>query len=256
MRNVEKTIRRSTKIVYIETPANPTLQITDLAGVATICKRADIVSVIDSTFASPCVQTPLSYGCDVVIQSLTKYIGGHGDALGGAVVTSDSDILTKSREQLFATGAILDPFAAFLILRGVETLPLRVRQHCANAMKVARALSRNPAVIRVHYPGLPDHPQHALARQQMRGFGGIVAFEVAGGIPAAERFLSRLRLCTFAVSLGSTKTLIEFPAGMTHKIVEPKARKRLGIYDSLIRMSVGLENYRDILADVEQALAQ
>lgn len=255
LRQVEDAISKNTKMVFVETPANPTLQIADLAGIAQICRKARVKSVIDSTFASPYLQRPLTYGCDVVVHSLTKYLNGHGDALGGAIITNDSQILTDVRLKLFTTGAILDPFGAFLILRGIETLPLRVRQHCSSAKKVANALVKHPSVQKVFYPGLPDHPQHALAKRQMRGFGGVIAFEVRGGMPSAENFLAGLRLCTFAVSVGSTKTLVEFPSGMSHKIMSPEARQEIGISDGLIRISIGLEDVKDIIADLMNALS-
>jgi methionine-gamma-lyase len=249
-------IRQNTRLIFVETPANPTLAITDLSAVAQICKSAGVKSVIDNTFASPYLQRPLTHGCDVVVHSLTKYLNGHGDALGGAVITNDLQILAAVRLKLFTTGAVLDPFAAFLTLRGIETLSLRVRQQCMSAQQVARALAEHPSIKKVFYPGLPDHPQHLLAKRQMREFGGVIAFEVRGGMPAAERFLARLRLCTFAVSIGSTKTLVEFPAGMTHKIMSPEARQKSGISDSLIRISVGLEDVRDIIADINNALTR
>ena len=254
VQQVADALRPNTRMVFVETPANPTLQIADLSAIAETCKAAGVKSVIDSTFASPYLQRPLTHGCDVVVHSLTKYLNGHGDAVGGAVVTSDLKVLKDVRLKLFTTGAVLDPFAAFLTLRGIETLSLRVRKHCTSAQKVARALAKHPGIQKVFYPGLPDHPQHQLAKRQMRGFGGVIAFEVRGGMSAAESFLARLRLCAFAVSVGSTKTLVEFPAGMTHRIMSPEARQKIGISDSLIRISVGLEDVRDILADLRNAL--
>jgi methionine-gamma-lyase len=255
LQQVADSIRKNTKMVLVETPANPTLKIADLTGIAQICRAAGVKSIIDSTFASPYIQRPLTHGCDVVVHSLTKYLSGHGDALGGAIVTNDAQVLTDARLKLFTTGAVLDPFAAFLILRGIETLSLRVRQHCSSAKKVARALAKHPNVKNVFYPGLPNHPQHELAKRQMRGFGGVIAFEVRGGMSAVENILGRLRLCTFAVSVGSTKTLVEFPAGMTHKIISPNTRQKLGISDGLIRISIGLEDVKDILADIMNALS-
>lgn len=249
-------LRKNTKLVFVETPANPTLRVADLSAIAKICREAGVKSVIDSTFASPYLQRPLTHGCDVVVHSLTKYLNGHSDALGGAVISSDPQVLAGVRLKLFTTGAVLDPFAAFLTLRGLQTLSLRVRQHCTSALKVARTLAKHPSVQKVFYPGLPDHPQHMLAKRQMRGFGGVITFEIRGGMAAAESFLARLRLCTFAVSIGSTKTLVEFPAGMTHKIMSSEARQKVGISDGLIRISVGLEDVRDIIADIKNALSE
>jgi methionine-gamma-lyase len=254
LQQVAHAIRKETKLVLVETPANPTLSIADISGIVKICKTAGVKTIIDSTFASPYLQRPLTHGCDVVVHSLTKYISGHGDALGGAIFTSDLQILADVRAKLITTGAVLDPFAAFLILRGIETMSLRVRQHCLSALKVAKALAKHPQVTKVYYPGLIDHPEHELAKRQMRSFGGVIAFEVRGGRPAVERMLAKLRLCTFAVSLGSTKTLVEFPAGMTHKIISSDIRQEMGITDGLVRISIGLEDVNDILADILQAL--
>lgn len=251
---IRNALKPNTKLIFIETPANPTLKIADLESAAQIGRQSGAKTVIDSTFASPYLQQPLVHGCDAVVHSLTKYINGHSDVLGGAVVTNDDRLLRDLRQHLFTLGAVLQPFAGFLILRGIQTLPMRMDRHCRSAMEVAGYLIKHPRVAIVYYPGLESHPQHLLARKQMRGFGGVIAFELRG-IAAARNFLSRLKLCTFAVSLGAPKTLIEHPAGMTHKIMSEEARRQAGIPDGLIRLAVGLEDVRDILADLDQALA-
>lgn len=252
---LERAVRPGTRVIYFETPANPTLKVVDLEQVASLARPRGITTVVDGTFASPALQRPLRHGIDVVVHSATKYLGGHGDVQGGVVVGA-KDLVTRVRQgPLKNMGGIIDPFAAWLILRGIQTLPLRMEKHCANALAVARYLEGHPAVAKVHYPGLPSHPQHAVATRQMSAFGGVVAFEVTGGLAAGRKLLEGVRLCHLAVSLGDTGTLIEHAASMTHTTVGREARLAAGITDGLIRLSVGLEDHRDIIADLEQALS-
>ena len=253
---VEKAIRPNTRVIYFETPANPTVKIIDLAAIAHLAKARGIMTAVDSTFASPYLQHPLEYGIDVVIQSATKYLNGHGDVQGG-IVTGKKELIMKIREgTLKNMGGIIDPFAAWLIIRGIKTLPLRMEMHCANAMEIAKYLEQHPKVEKVFYPGLPSHPQHETAKKQMKNFGGMISFEVKGGLEAGKTLLNNLRLCRLAVSLGDADTLIEHPASMTHPLVPREDRLQGGITDGLIRLSVGLEDYRDIIADLEAAFAK
>ncbi|KKM10983.1 methionine gamma-lyase [Clostridiales bacterium PH28_bin88] len=254
--NVEQAIRQNTRVIYFETPANPTIKLVDIAKVVEIAKGHGIMTAVDSTFASPYLQRPLSVGVDVVIHAATKYLGGHGDVQGGVVI-GKKDLIMKIREgTLKNMGGIIDPFAAWLIIRGIKTLAIRMEKHCANAMAVARYLEAHPKVDRVYYPGLPSHPQHELAKRQMSGFGGMIAFEVKGGLEAGKTLLNSVRLCRLAVSLGDADTLIQHAASMTHVLVPREERLKAGITDGLIRLSVGIEDHRDIVADLEQAFKQ
>lgn len=240
-------------MIFVETPANPTLKITDLKKLASLGKKNKVLTVVDNTFASPYLQNPLRFGCDLVVHSLTKYISGHSDALGGAVI-GRKKLMSQLRLTIFATGAILDPFAAFLILRGLKTLPLRIEKHCENAMAVAKFLQKHKRVEKVYYPGLKFHPQHNLVKKQMGDFGGILAFELRGDYEVGKRLMKKVKLCRLAVSLGAVETLIEHPASMTHAIMSKEARGEAGISDGLVRLSVGLEDVKDIIADLKQAL--
>ncbi|MBI2845462.1 MAG: PLP-dependent transferase [Chloroflexi bacterium] len=254
--NVEEAVRENTRILYIETPGNPNLDIVDIAAMVEIAKEHGLHTVADNTFATPILQNPLALGVDVVVHSATKYLGGHGDAVAGVIVGSE-DFIKKARSTVLRHfGASLGPFEAWLILRGMQTLPLRVERHSTNALAVAQFLEGHPKVERVFYPGLPSHPQHALAKRQMRSFGGMLSFEVRSGIKAGEEVMRRVRLCTLAVSLGDVRTLISHPASMTHapNIVPREERRAAGIGDGLIRLSVGLEDPSDIIADLDQAL--
>jgi methionine-gamma-lyase len=249
----DRAIDDRTRALYVETPANPTLALVDLEAWAERARARRIPLVVDNTFATPCLQRPLDLGADVVLHSATKYVGGHADALGGVVVAA-SALATELRQRgLAELGAAMSPFNAWLLLRGLRTLPLRMERHAANALAVARFLERHPAVARVRYPGLPSHPQYALALRQMRAGGGMVSFELAGGDP--RRVLDAVRLITLAVSLGDTATLIEHPATMTHHGRPPQELAALGIAPGLIRLSVGLEHVDDIVEDLGRALA-
>ncbi|HLY55526.1 MAG TPA: cystathionine gamma-synthase [Stellaceae bacterium] len=253
---LEAAIRPETRLIWIETPSNPMLKLIDLEAVAAIARRHGILAAADNTFASPVVQRPLEHGFHLVMHSATKYLNGHSDMVGGVVVVGDDAELGERLAFLQnAVGAIAGPFDSFLALRGLKTLPLRMRQHCAGALEVARWLERHPAIARVHYPGLESHPQHALARRQMEGFGGMVSVVLKGGLDAARRFLERCELFALAESLGGVESLIEHPAIMTHASVPEPQRATLGIDDGLCRLSVGIEDVDDLIADLAHALA-
>ncbi len=251
--NIKKALRPKTAMVFVETPTNPTMEITDLAGVAKICRSKRILSAVDNTFASPYLQNPLEYGIDVVMHSATKYLNGHSDMLGGLLVLNDDEIIQKLRFLQKSVGGIMSPFEAWLCIRGIKTLAVRMDRACSNAMEVASFLSRQRKVKKVNYPGLITHPQHRLAQKQMRSFGGMISFDL-GGLEQAKKFLKRVRLCALAESLGGVETLISHPATMTHASVPPAERKRIGVGDGLVRISVGIEDVEDILADLKQAL--
>ena len=252
---IEAAITPKTRLIWAETPTNPMLRLADLEAIAALARQRGLVAAADNTFASPYLQRPLELGFDVVMHSTTKYIGGHSDIVGGALVVGEN---TALRDQLTflqnAVGAVASPFDSFLTLRGVKTLALRMQRHCENGLAVARWLEGRPEVARVIYPGLPSHPQHALAKRQMRGFGGMVTAILDRDLAGTRRMLERTRLFTLAESLGGVESLIEHPAIMTHASIPPEARARIGIADSLIRLSVGVEAADDLIADLDQAL--
>ena len=256
---VKAALKENTCAVYLETPANPNLKITDIAAVAEVAHAYNpaIKVVCDNTFASPALQNPLALGADVVVHSATKYLNGHGDVIAGFVV-GKADFIGEVR--MFGlkdmTGAVMDPFAAYLILRGLKTLEIRMERHCANAKAIAEFLDQHPAVEKVYYPGLKDHVGHDIAARQMKDFGGMLSFEVKGGRAAGTKLVNSLHLITVAVSLGDAETLIEHPASMTHSTYTEEELAASGIPAGLIRLSAGLENAEDIIADLEQALAQ
>lgn len=252
LNTIERVLRPNTKMLFIETPTNPTMEITDLAGAANIARTHKLISVADNTFATPYLQQPLQFGFDVVVHSLTKYLNGHSDMLGGLVVTNNAGIAERLRFFQKAVGGILSPFDAWLCLRGTKTLTVRMKQHNENAMKVATWLLGQKSVLRVYYPGLKDHPQHELAKKQMRGFGGMISFDL-GSLDKAAAFLKRVRLCALAESLGGVETIITHPASMTHAAIPPEQRARIGVTDGLVRISVGIEDVDDIILDLEQA---
>lgn len=249
---VEHSIRPNTKMIFVETPTNPTMEITDLGAIARLAKRHRLISVVDNTFATPYLQRPLGYGIDIVVHSLTKYLNGHSDMLGGVVVTDDTMVAERLKFFQKAVGGILSPFDAWLCLRGTKTLSVRMERHGENATTVARWLAKQRKVKKVHYPGLPSHPQHKLAKKQMKNFGGMIAFDL-GSLAAARRFLKKVRLCALAESLGGVETLISHPATMTHGSIPPDVRRSIGVTDGLVRISVGLEDVEDILDDLKQA---
>jgi methionine-gamma-lyase len=253
--NVQAAIKPNTKVIYLETPGNPLLTLCDLGAMSVIARAAGVTTFCDNTFASPVNQRPLDHGIDVVIHSTTKYFCGHGDAVGGVVAGGKAFIERCRTEPLRYYGGIMAPFTAYLMLRGTATLPLRVERHNANAMRLAQRLESHPAVARVSYPGLPSHPQHALAKRQMTGgFGGMVCFELKGGIEAGARLMNAVRVCSLAVSLGDTRSLITHPASTTHSVVSRDARLAQGVTDGLVRLSVGLEDIEDLIDDLEGGL--
>jgi len=248
-------IRPGTRMIWIESPTNPLLRLVDIAAIAEIGRKRGILTVVDNTFATPWIQRPLELGADIVVHSATKYLNGHSDMVGGIAVVADAALAERIGFLQNAVGAVGGPFDSFLALRGLKTLPLRMRQCSESALAIARWLERQGRVERVLYPGLPSHPQHALALRQMKnGHSGIVTIFLKGGLPEARRFLERLELFTLAESLGGVESLVDHPAIMTHASVPPEARARLGITDSLVRLSVGIEDTDDLIADLEQAL--
>jgi cystathionine gamma-lyase len=248
-------IRANTRLIWIETPSNPLLKLADLAAIAKIGKQRGILCAADNTFATPFVQQPLTMGFDIVVHSVTKYLNGHSDMIGGiAVVGSRRDIAEQMQFLQNAIGGISGPFDSFLALRGVKTLALRMQRHCENAQRIAEWLAVRTDVARVHYPGLPSHPQHDLARRQMQQFGGMVSVVLKGGEAHARRLLERCELFTLAESLGGVESLIEHPGLMTHASIPAEQRRRIGIDDGLIRLSVGIEDVADLIADLEQAM--
>ena len=257
LEELEPLIKPNTKVIYVETPANPTMVLVDLAEVAKIAHLHGAKVFVDNTFATPYNTNPLDLGVDVVIHSLTKYIGGHGDLLGGAVISNDTEFLRQCRlGTLMHFGAVMAPFTAFLVCRGMKTLGVRMRQHNENALKIARWREADPRIETVRYPFLESNPQYDIAKKQMRGGGGMISFDVKGGLEAGKKFINSLKLCTLAVSLGDTETLVEQAATMTHTMIPKEVREAAGITDGMIRMSVGLEDPDDIIADLDQALSR
>ena len=252
---LEAAIKPGTRMIWVESPSNPLLKIVDLAMVAAVARERNVLAVADNTFATPYVQRPLEFGFDAVLHSVTKYLNGHSDMVGGAIAIGANGALAERLGFLQnAVGAVLSPFDSFLALRGLKTLHLRMARHCESALTIAVRLSRHPKIARVHYPGLPEHPHHALARRQMNGFGGMVTLALRGGIDDARRFLERLTIFVCAESLGGVESLAEHPALMTHASLPAAIRAELGIDDSLVRLSVGVEDVDDLIDDIEQAL--
>lgn len=253
MRNVEKALRPSTRMLWAETPTNPLLRVVDLEALAELGHREDILTVVDNTFATPYLQRPLNLGIDMVVHSTTKYLGGHSDIIGGAIVTSREDVHERLRFSQNAMGAVPSPFDCFLVLRGVKTLALRMDRHCKNARETAEFLAGCPEVVRVHYPGLEEHPNHDLAARQMSDFGGVVSFELEDE-GSATALLKALRLIIVGESLGGVESLITHPASMTHASIPVEEREARGITGGLLRLSVGCEDVEDLLEDLERAL--
>ena len=256
---LEAALRPDTRMVWLESPTNPMLKLADLQAIARLCRARGIITVCDNTFASPIVQRPIEHGIDIVVHSTTKYMNGHSDIIGGIAIVGGAPHQAEWRERLGflqnSVGAIQGPFDSFLVLRGIKTLALRLERHCASALDLAQWLDNEPKVRRVYYPGLPSHPQHALARRQMDGFGGIVSIELDCDLAGARRFLEACKVFTLAESLGGVESLIEHPALMTHATIPAAQRALLGISDSLIRLSVGVEHVDDLRDDLRQALA-
>lgn len=253
---VRAAFRPATRLLYSESPGNPHLKLVDLGALAVLARERDVPLLCDNTFATPYLQRPLALGATAVVHSATKYLGGHGDVIAGAIVGSRAIVGPARRSILRDYGGVLAPLNAWLVTRGLATLALRMERHCASAIRIAVWLESHPAVAWVRYPGLPSHPQHELARRQMRSAGGMIAFEVRGGIGGGRRLMNAVRLCTRAVSLGDVRTLICHPASTTHAQVPQEVRLAAGITDGLVRFSVGLEDADDIIADLEQALAE
>jgi methionine-gamma-lyase len=251
---IEQAIQANTKAVYIESPANPTLKLVDIRAYAEIARSYSITTIIDNTFASPCGQQPIALGIDVVLHSMTKYLSGNGTVIAGAIAASARFVERAKTQVLRNFGGVISPFNAWLTLHGIATLPLRFARHCENAYQVATFLENHPAIEWVRYPGLPSHPQHQLAKRQMQCFGGMIAFELKDGVEAGKRLVNRVQVCSLAVSLGDVRTLICHPASTTHLHIPAEVRKRSGISDGLVRLSVGLEDAEDIIADLAQAL--
>ena len=244
-----------TRYLYIESPTNPLLSITDLSAMASIAHSAGAQLVVDNTFATPFLQQPLALGADLVLHSLTKYLGGHSDVVCGALIGNDSTLLSELAFFQNAVGGTPGPMDCFLVLRGTKTLAVRMERHCQNALRIARHLERHPKVARVYYPGLDSHPQHALARRQMKDFGGMVSFELRSGLSAANACASRTKLFTLAESLGGVESLIETPCSMTHASIPAADRRAAGLEDGLVRLSVGIEHVDDLISDLEQAMS-
>lgn len=252
---IEKALRPNTKVLFLETPANPTMDLVDLEKCAAWAKSKGIITVVDNTFCSPVLQKPLALGIDVVFHSMTKFLNGHADVVAGIVVTKDEALGKKMRTMMVNMGCNMDPHQAFLVLRGLKTLTLRVEKSQQNAMELAQWLSKHPKVSAVRYPGLESHPQYALARKQMAGGGSTMTFELKGGIEAGKTLMNNVKLIILAVSLGGVESLISHPASMTHSKMSKESRAAAGITDGLVRFAVGIEDIRDIKADLEQALA-
>ncbi|HWL92067.1 MAG TPA: cystathionine gamma-synthase [Phycisphaerae bacterium] len=253
--NVRKAMRPSTKMVWIETPTNPLLNLVDIAGVAEIARQSRATVVVDNTFASPYLQQPIELGADIVLHSTTKYVGGHSDVVGGALVLNDEKTYATLKYHQNAVGGVPGAFDSWLVMRGVKTLAIRMEAHCANAMRVAEFLAGHSAIEKVVYPGLETHPQHALARRQMRGFGGMVSFVIKGGEAEARKIAGRTKLFSLAESLGGVESLIGHPATMTHASIPAADREARGVTGGLLRLSVGIEDADDLVSDLEQAFA-
>jgi cystathionine gamma-lyase len=252
--NFEAAIRPETRLVWIETPTNPMLKIVDIEAISGIANKRGIIVGCDNTFASPYCQRPLDFGADIVMHSATKYLAGHSDVIGGVLVVKDKELGERLQFLQNSVGAIQGPFDSYLALRGIKTLALRLERHCGNAVALAEELERHPAVARVAYPGLKSHPGHAVARRQMDAFGGMLTIYLKGGLEAARAMLERVELFTLAESLGGVESLIEHPGIMTHASIPPERRKELGVDDSLVRLSVGVEDLEDLRSDLTRAL--
>ncbi len=249
-------IKPTTKVIYIETPSNPTLTVLDISVIAKVCHAHNLTLIVDNTFMSPYLQNPLELGADIVVHSATKYINGHGDVLAGFIIGKKTEIQFMRKKIMGDLGQNLNAWESSLILRGLKTMALRMQRHCQNAQKIAEFLNNHGSIEQVYYPGLRSHPQYDIAQQQMKGMGGIVSFEVSGGIEAGKSFINSLKLAIISFSLGDPETLVQHPATMTHVAIPKEERERYGITDGLIRLSVGLEDVDDLITDLTQALAQ
>ncbi len=253
LKNIENAIQKNTKLVYLETPTNPMLSLTDLTGASEICKKHNLISIVDNTFMSPYLQNPLSLGIDIVLHSSTKYINGHSDVIGGIIITDSEKIHERIRYVQNAIGAVPSPFDCWLVLRSTKTLAVRMERHTKNAMVLAEYLFNSEIANKVYYPGLKTHPQHELAKKQMRGFGGMISADL-GDVEKAKKLLRNVRIFTLGESLGGVESLISHPASMTHASVPKEEREKMGLTDSLVRFSVGIEDIEDLISDIENAL--
>jgi cystathionine beta-lyase/cystathionine gamma-synthase len=253
LKNIENAIQKNTKLVYLETPTNPMLSLTDLTGASEICKKHNLISIVDNTFMSPYLQNPLSLGIDIVLHSSTKYINGHSDVIGGIILTDSEKIHERIRYVQNAIGAVPSPFDCWLVLRSTKTLAVRMERHTKNAMVLAEYLFNSKIANKVYYPGLKTHPQHELAKKQMRGFGGMISADL-GDVEKAKKLLRNVRIFTLGESLGGVESLISHPASMTHASVPKEEREKMGLTDSLVRFSVGIEDIEDLISDIENAL--
>ncbi len=256
IKNIEKSLKPSTKLLFVETPANPTMILTDIKACAELAKKKGFILVVDNTFASPILQQPLDLGADIVVHSLTKFLNGHSDVVGGMIITKEEELFKRIKKVLPLLGGTMDPHQAWLILRGVKTLAMRIEKSQENAMKLASYLKSHTKVKWVNYPGLENHRQYSLAKMQMNGFGSMLCFGLKGRFEAGRKMINSVKLCTIAVSLGGVESLIQHPASMTHAGVPKEEREKAGIRDDLIRLSVGCEGYEDLKEDLKQALAQ
>ena len=253
-KDIQKYIKPNTKLIWIESPTNPLMKIVDIASVCQMARSRKILTVVDNTFASPYFQKPLLLGADIVLHSMTKYIGGHSDAVAGCVVLNDREIAARLKFLQNAVGAILSPFDSFQVLKGIKTLALRMNQHEENAQKIVHFLAKNKKVEKIYYPGLSTHPGYDIAKKQMSGFGGMLSFELKGDLKKSIKFLESLKIVSVAESLGVVESLIEHPVSMTHASVPKEDREKIGLTDTLIRLSVGIEDIKDLVADLERAL--
>jgi methionine-gamma-lyase len=252
--NIMNALRKNSKVLYIETPANPTMKLTDIQKCSEIAKENGLILVVDNTFCSPYLQNPLSFGADVVFHSVTKFINGHADVVGGIIITRTEELYKRIRPVMVSMGCCMDPHQAYLVLRGVKTLSLRLEKAQQNAVQIAEFLDNHPKVSWIKYPGLASHPQHELAAKQMRGYGSMISFGLKGGFDAGKRLMNSVKLATLAVSLGGVETLLQHPASMTHASVPGEEKLKAGITDDLVRYSVGIENIKDLITDLERAL--
>tara|TARA_Y100000766_G_scaffold39291_1_gene29261 strand:- start:593 stop:1759 length:1167 start_codon:yes stop_codon:yes gene_type:complete len=257
LNTLETSINKNTKMIWIETPTNPLLKIADLSALSQFAKKHNLIAVCDNTFCSPYVQNPLDFGFDIVVHSATKYLNGHSDLIGGVVVCSNEkeDLANKILYLQNAVGSIMNPFDSFLLLRSLKTLPVRMERHCSNAKEIANFLESHKAIEQVIYPGLASHPQHEIAKKQMKGFGGMISVVLKGGLDSATRFLEKTKIFSLAESLGGVESLIEHPAIMTHASIPREVREEIGISDGLVRLSVGIESLEDLVDDIENALS-
>jgi methionine-gamma-lyase len=256
LEEVKRGIKPNTKVVYIETPGNPTLYISDIEEISKIAKKNKAVTVVDNTFMSPALQLPLELGADIVLHSLTKFLNGHADVVGGIIVVKDEETYKNFRRTLNQLGGVIDPFNSFLVHRGIKTLSVRMQRHCENSQVIAEYLEKHPLIKKVVYPGLKSHPQYDLGLKQHKGHGGMITFEMAGGFEAGQILMNSVKLCQLAVSLGGVETLIQHPASMTHYSMGKEARAAGGITEGLVRFSVGIEDVNDIINDLDQALGK